>query len=315
MQYLPLAHRARHTFRLYLLAVLFVFPIAVYPQAAIQTNNFMCSYYGEAIDPNIAMAKPDASAVKVISQILGVVGLKPNFEIRAANVPNAAAVIITGKRYILYNPKFISSINSASGNNWAGISIIAHEIGHHLNGHTLSNMGSRPDIELEADEFSGFVLNKLGANLSDAQAAMAIAASLKASHTHPARQDRLAAIATGWKNAGGQPSEVATAKKKAVTKPAVVKNPEKEVAIAEKYIAFDVGFNADPKGTYYITIRGNLVKVENDSLYVIGRLGESNKKGYKLMLADKYYNYLYVASKGVVVNGNGKAVGRISQHQ
>jgi len=261
------------------------------------------------------MVEADGSALEVIERILGVVGLKPNFEIRAANVPNAAAVIIKNKRYILYNPKFISAINSASGNNWSGISIIAHEIGHHLNGHTLTNMGSRPDIELEADEFSGFVLNKLGADLSDAQAALTIAASQKASHTHPAKRDRLAAIATGWRNAGGQANDVAPAKKKAITKPAVVKNPEKNPAIAEKYIAFDVSFVADPQGTYYITVRGNLVKVENDELYVIGRLGDSNKKGYKLMLADKHYNYLYIASKGVVVNGNGQAVGRITPHK
>jgi hypothetical protein len=276
-------------------------------------GSFMCSYYGETIDPKIKMTAADASAEQVIARILGVVGLKPNFEVRAANVPNAAAVVIKGKRYILYNPKFITAINSASGTNWAGISIIAHEIGHHLNGHTLSNMGSRPDIELEADEFSGFVMNKLGAQLTDAQAALAIAASLKASHTHPARKDRLTAIATGWKNAGGAPSEIATAKKKSITKPAII-NPVKEPAIAEKYIAFDVNFNADPKGVYYITVRGNVVKLEGDSLYVIGRLGESNKRGYKLMLYDKSYNYLYVAKQGVMVNGNGKAVGRITQH-
>ena len=279
-------------------------------------NHFMCSYYGETIDPKIRMSAAETGAIKVIQRILGVVGLKPNFEVRAANVPNAAAVILEGKRYILYNPKFIAAINSASGTNWSGINIIAHEIGHHLNGHTLSSMGSRPDIELEADEFSGFVLNKLGATLVDAQAAMTIAASQRASHTHPAKDDRLTAIESGWRNAGGQPARVATVeKKKSITKPAMVEIPVKEPAIAEKYIAFDVNFNADPKGVYYITVRGNLVKVEDDSLYVIGRLGDSNKKGYKLMLADKYYNYLYVATQGIVVNGTGKAVGRISQHQ
>lgn len=278
-----------------------------------QADTFMCSYYGERIDPNIKMTAGDASAHQVIKRVLAVVGLKPNFEIREANVPNAAAVIIKGKRYILYNPKFIAAINSASNTNWAGISIIAHEIGHHLNGHTLSNMGSRPDIELEADEFSGFVMNKLGANLSDAQAALAIAASQKASHTHPARRDRLVAIATGWKNASGAQTEIAAETKKSIKRPVVV-NPEKAPPIAEKYIAFDVDFIADPKGIYYITVRGNLVKADGDSLDVIGRLGESNKRGYKLMFYDKSYNYLYVASKGVVVNGNGTAVGRITKH-
>lgn len=299
-------------------AILSYFLLASVPYAAgaqvSKTGHFMCSYYGETIDPKIKMTKGDDSATEVIGRILGVVGLKPNFEIRAANVPNAAAVILNNQRYILYNPKFIAAINSASGNNWSGISIIAHEIGHHLNGHTLSSMGSRPDIELEADEFSGFVLNRLGAGLADAQAAMSIAANQRASHTHPAKSDRLAAIETGWRNAGGQPSDVASSKRKSITKPAMVGIPEKAPAIAEKYIAFDVDFTADPSGIYYITIRGNLVKVAGDALYIIGRLGDSNKKGYKLMLADKHYNYLYIASKGIIVNGNGKAVGRIKTH-
>jgi hypothetical protein len=277
---------------------------------------FSCSYYGEEFDPKVTLYKADNSALEVIEQIVGAVGLKPNFEIRAANVPNAAAVILNNKRYILYNRQFISDINSASKNSWAGISILAHEIGHHLNGHTLSGGGSRPDIELEADEFSGFVLYKLGASLSDAQVAMTIAANLKASHTHPGRQDRLSAIATGWKNASGQPGLASSAKtSKSIVKPVVVENPEvRNEPIAEKYIAFDVHFTADPKGKYYITIRGNLVSVEEGSLYIIGRLGESNRKGYKLMLSDKNYNYLYIAAKGTIVNGLGKAVGKINQH-
>jgi hypothetical protein len=281
-------------------------------------QDFICSYYGENIDPEITLYPADKNAKQLIQQIVSVVGLKANFEIRAANVPNAAAVILDNKRYILYNSKFISDINLATRNDWAGISIIAHEIGHHLNGHTLSRTGSQPDLELEADEFSGFVLHKLGASLTDAQAAMNIAASLKASHTHPGKQDRLYAIATGWRNADNTPgTQTASAQKtdKAIVKPTVVKNPEKESPIAAQYIAFDVHFKADPKGIYYITVRGNLVSVDGESLFIIGRLGESNKKGYRLMLSDKNYNYLYIASKGIIQNGSGKNVGYIEAHR
>ncbi|HEX8562616.1 MAG TPA: hypothetical protein VF676_06525 [Flavobacterium sp.] len=228
-------------------------------------HSFVCSYYGEDIDPEIKIAPADADAQEVISQILAVIGLKPNFELRAADVPNAAAVIIADRRYILYNPQFIAGINAASGNDWAGISILAHEIGHHLNGHTLQKGGSRPDLELEADEFSGFVLNKLGAGISDAQAAMSVAASQKSSHTHPAKSDRLAAIARGWNNATGNRSQLADGPKKSDTKikkPVVVKSqPAESNVIDEKYIAFDVRFKADPKGKYHITTRGNLVNI------------------------------------------------------
>lgn len=302
-------------------------------------ENFLCSYYGETISPEITLSKADASAEAVIEKILSVVGLRSNFEVRAANVPNAAAVILKNKRYILYNPKFITRINYASGNDWAGISIIAHEIGHHLNGHTLQKGGSRPDLELEADEFSGFVLCKMGADKDDAQAAMNVAASQKSSHTHPARKDRLVAISDGWNNAIRQVSGNVSAQRVAQTRsnPAITKPAMVEIAspvrsstsgaspvrpstsdtsgLEERHIAFDVYFNADQNGQYFITSGGNLVNVEDDSVYLIGRLAESNRRGYKLMLSDKNYNYLYIAPKGQIVNGYGKSVGYIDRHE
>lgn len=281
---------------------------------------FLCSYYGEPISPQIKMGPAEDAAIEVIGNILSVVGLRSNFEIRSANVPNAAAVIFKNKRYILYNPKFMSRINYASGTNWAGISILAHEIGHHLNGHTLQKGGSRPDLELEADEFSGFVLNKLGADKTDAQAAMNVAASQKSSHTHPARKDRLVAIAGGWDNADVQMGSVKTAQRpskkssQTVTKPALVEVPVRnELPIDQSDIAFSVYFNADRTGQYFITNSGQLVNVDDDSVYLIGRLAESNRRGYKLMLSDKNYNYLYIGSKGRIVNGSGRDVGYIDR--
>jgi len=173
----------------------------------------MCSYYGEQITGTITAYDADAATQSMVTNIMSVIGLKPNFELRVANVPNAAAVLIKGKRYILYNPKFMEDITTATGTNWAAISILAHEIGHHLNGHTLDNVGSRPKTELEADEFSGFVLRKMGATLEEAQAVMGIIASLKGSHTHPAKSDRLAYIATGWNNAAPQATAIAATQK------------------------------------------------------------------------------------------------------
>ncbi|MGZ8545123.1 MAG: hypothetical protein ACXWV0_07485, partial [Flavisolibacter sp.] len=72
----------------------------------------------------------------IAQEIIDIVGLKPNFEVREANVPNAAAIVYNGKRYVLYNPTFIRQLEQSTGTKWAGISVLAHEIGHHLNGHT-----------------------------------------------------------------------------------------------------------------------------------------------------------------------------------
>lgn len=303
-------------FRL-VLCVLFILMVSYSIKAQPHEHDeaFLCSYYGESINPKITLSPAEAGAEKVIEKILSVVGLRPNFEVRAANVPNAAAVILKNKRYILYNPKFIAKINYAADNDWAGISIIAHEIGHHLNGHTLQSGGSRPDLELEADEFSGFVLNKLGADKNDAQAAMNVAASQKSSHTHPARQDRLLAISDGWNNASGQTKVKPKSTHAPVSKPVMVEVPMRNnVALSESHIAFDVFFDGDKNGQYFITNQGNLVSVEDDSVYLIGRLSESNRRGYRLMLSDKNYNYLYIASKGEIVNRNGQSVGYIDTH-
>lgn len=311
-------------FRL-LLCLVFILMVSYSIKAQTHDHDeaFLCSYYGESVHPEITMQPAEAGAVKVIEKILAVVGLRPNFEVRAANVPNAAAVILKNKRYILYNPKFIAKINQASGNDWAGISIIAHEIGHHLNGHTLQSGGSRPDLELEADEFSGFVLNKLGADKDDAQAAMNVAASQKSSHTHPARMDRLVAISDGWNNAGAQVAKTTTSKQRTaqapstptITKPVMVEVPARNTEVLDdRHIAFDVYFDSDENGQYFITTAGNLVTVADDSVYLIGRLSESNRRGYKLMLSDKNYNYLYIANKGEIVNRNGQSVGYIDTH-
>jgi len=147
-------------------------------------------------------------AQKIIAGIMDVIGLEPNFKVKVANVPNVEADIRHHQRYILYNPEFISQVNSATKDKWACIFILAHEIGHHLDGHTTLGVNSRPEIELEADQFAGFVLRRMGATLEQAQLAMHFIASREASKTHPARMDRLEAIAKGWKKAEAQIAQI-----------------------------------------------------------------------------------------------------------
>jgi len=137
-------------------------------------------------------------AEKIVSSIMSAVGLESDFKIKEAHVPNVEAKIRHHDRYILYNPEFIQQVNKATGNKWASIFILAHEVGHHLEGHTLLDINSCPTIELKADEFAGFVLHKMGATLQQSQLAMYYIATSAASKTHPARADRLAAIEKGW---------------------------------------------------------------------------------------------------------------------
>jgi hypothetical protein len=172
-----------------------------------------CSYDGEPV--RVAAhglgAGVPSDCRDMVAQIMRFTGLPQNFTVVEAPVPNAAAVILLDEqkipqRVIAFNKDFIGLVKRATGGNaWAPVSVMAHEIGHHLSGHTITPGGSQPPTELEADKFSGFVLYKMGATLDDAQKAMAtLVADGPDGPTHPGRGRRLRAIADGWEQACAQ---------------------------------------------------------------------------------------------------------------
>jgi hypothetical protein len=167
-----------------------------------------CSYDGEPVRFGLGGDAP-VDCRDMIAQVMHFTGLPQNFTVTEADVPNAAAAILlddkrTPQRVIAFNPEFISLVKRATRDNpWAAVSVLAHEVGHHLAGHTIQAGGSQPPIELEADKFSGFVLYKMGAAREDALVAMRalVPAEVPRNSTHPARDRRLAAIGEGWDQA------------------------------------------------------------------------------------------------------------------
>ncbi|MCP5088769.1 MAG: hypothetical protein GY952_18410 [Rhodobacteraceae bacterium] len=134
----------------------------------------------------------------IIDDILDVSGLVANFElVSTTDVGNAAALIIDETRYLAFNPDWLSVYKGKPKEKWNLYGVMAHEVGHHLQGHTLTKGGSKPPTELEADEYAGFVLAGLGADLDDAKTLWK-SLSEAGSSTHPARADRLQAVARGW---------------------------------------------------------------------------------------------------------------------
>ncbi len=161
----------------------------------------------------IVLPKPhysDANAFSVqqiwtvVTEIIQVSGLLPNFQVvETDEVDNAAAIIIDGERYLAFNSDWLDSYKSKSDMHWQLYGVMAHEVGHHLQGHTITEGGSRPPTELEADEYAGFTLAALGANLRQAQSLWATL-SESGSVTHPPRHQRLAAVERGWIRRMGQ---------------------------------------------------------------------------------------------------------------
>lgn len=139
-----------------------------------------------------------------INTMLDSINWKENFTIQEQNgINNAYATIIRNRRYIIYDNDFLENLDAYAGTKWASVSVLAHEMGHHYRNHTVSSSGSTPPKEIEADYFSGYVMAKLGVGLNEARAAMDQIASPRASASHPAKADRLNAIAQGWNYAHG----------------------------------------------------------------------------------------------------------------
>lgn len=294
--------------------LLFIFSLFTTAAMAQQTGRIGAHDAVNNWNPSATTITSVTEGRQIALEIIDAVGLKPNFEVlETSRIPNAAAVTYGGKRFVLYNGRFINNLIQTTGTKWAAVSVLAHEIGHHLNGHTITGGGSEHAVELEADEFSGFVLRKMGANLAEAQAAMRTLATERPSRTHPGQGDRLASIAKGWNQADAQASgrkDVATTVPKPVPqqqKPVTVQ----QAPISSSSIVGAIRFKADPNSNYYVTTRYNVVKVKDNQLTVIGKLARVNNSAYPYMIYDDSTR-LYVHSSGTILNANGKSVGTLS---
>ncbi|MEJ7611049.1 MAG: hypothetical protein WKF88_07710 [Ferruginibacter sp.] len=275
---------------------------------------FLCSYYGEPVSLPLTVVNSSEDAKRAVAGIMNVVGLNSNFEVKQAPIPNAAAVIFNKKRFILYNAGFIDRINSASGDKWAAIAILAHELGHHLDGHTLSGDGSQPQSELEADEFSGFVLCKMGASLEQAQSAMALLAGERASSTHPAKSNRLLSIDNGWSKADAQMTgRTFTAKIQPVTTRETYAHPTSagSYTLDPAYITFSVHFTNNDGNNYFITKNNNFVLVSDAKISVLGKLIRSTSAAFPFVIKLKADEFFLLSRDGNLLNKKGNKIGYV----
>lgn len=256
----------------------------------------------ESYDPVAISSVHDAAAVA--KEIVKVSGKKMNFAIAEAQVPNAVAVLHQGKRYILYNPKFISDITQLTGTKWAAISVLAHEIGHHLYGKPSANGKPTLATELEADEFSGYALMKMGATLEEAQAAMTLISGKRAGISHPGRDDRNRSIAKGFKDAGGDVPESALAK---TSSQAEMSSEQTTMPISS--VAAAIEFTANPDKEYFVTKNMTVVRIDEDAVKAIARITRSNSSSYPYIIYDDTGFRLYVNKTGSIVDRRGNKVG------
>lgn len=141
--------------------------------------------------------------------ILGEIGDAAMLEnmprIVTGNVPNAAAVVLGNERLIVYSDSFIESMRGTGGE-WAVRFIFAHELGHHVEGHTVSGEGSNHKAEFQADAYATRVLKKMGASLQQTSSAMKSMPTPR-SGTHPGSDERLDRIEQIYGGEEGLPKQ------------------------------------------------------------------------------------------------------------
>lgn len=177
--------------------------------AQTKTGIELCIEYQKAFS-SFASEK---EANDALDKILDVIGASKNFTlIPCDDISNAVAVTVKGDRFILYDGAFMRKIDLAT-NNWSYLFILAHEVGHHINGHTRDfllaevlddqSLADRRKEELEADEFASFIVSKLGASYSQIEETIALIASDGSDmySTHPNYDKRIAAVKRGVERA------------------------------------------------------------------------------------------------------------------
>lgn len=254
-------------------------PSSVLSQQKLVLPSNYCEYAGETLPGEIYTFEADEDAREGLRLLLARTGLEQNFSLDAANVPNAVAVIINGKRRILYNQEFMLNVKAATKDDWASRTVLAHEVGHHLQGHTLEAT-ARPRNELEADRYAGFLLHGMGATLAQARLAVERYTSDFASETHPPKSARLAAVTNGW-NASREltrraPSTAAPAGA-AVAQTPIPETPVPRTAApatplpaAPTYL-YRAVFPADPRPYYVTTTSDIVVQLPTGQVSLVGK--------------------------------------------
>jgi hypothetical protein len=232
-----------------------------------------------------AAFKTDREAKAAVYNIVRYSGLTPNFTVIKEDVPNAIAYIKGKKRYIAYNPEFIAKVQDKTATNWSAISILAHEIGHHLLGHTIKFHQRNPGDELAADKYSGFILYQMGASLLEAQAAMQLVGKDEGSELHPPKKARLDAITSGWLEAQQLDGKSAL-------------DSNSVFAATENNFLFQCVFSGD-ENLYFVNDQDEMVWYNNSGHpIVIGQIAESS---------DPNFVWLYHYNNSTFsVDGNGQ---------
>ncbi len=254
------------------------------------------SSHGDSLIQGKYIIDSKKEARDAVENVVRYTGLTQNFKIvENTTIPTAIAYNKHKKRYIAYNPEFMLRVKDRTKSDWGAISVLAHEIGHHLSGHTLITRRRDPQEELEADRFSGFILYKMGATLEEAKSCASLV-ELNSNETHPPKTERLIAITLGWLDANKLEEGIFSVDTSATNLlPLLSSDLDKKKKMPYVYKCMIYG----DKNYYFVDEKNQVISIDDYGLpYVVG---------YKVKSQDASFDWIFsVQSLTYGVDTRGK---------
>lgn len=172
----------------------------------------VCAYSASATPASIVLFSPAQSTAQQFESVAQALGMDPtSYDLHAGNVASSLATRdgSTGRPIVVYNADYLGRLRQAYGDA-STLVVIAHELGHHKNGHLALGSGEAEQRieELDADFLSGWALGALGIGRERALAHMTEFPD-RATGAYPGRDERRSAIAAGW-DSGSQSTPAQT---------------------------------------------------------------------------------------------------------
>lgn len=155
-------HAARAIFTFLFLELLSACAFAQDP-IPLDTSN-RCVLSGSFFGEELYSFRADPGVEAMIQRIMDASDRSRNFKVVNTNVVSVAAIVDGAERYLLYNSEFFAEHQRDTALRFA---LLAHEIGHLVNNHTLSAK-KRLREESDADRFVGQVMRDLDFSLNEA---------------------------------------------------------------------------------------------------------------------------------------------------
>ncbi len=144
----------------------------------------------------------------IVREILSAAGVEgKDIEVKIVNDSSANAYTfldpVNHNPVVAINKAFLEDMNRNLNINWGSVFVLAHEIGHVVLGHLHSgpdkDLAALKSMELAADRFSGSIMCRLGASLSDVTGALTNVPDVPDGvwSRQNSRADRLAAALAG----------------------------------------------------------------------------------------------------------------------